>query len=136
WEGRGSGGGLSDDVVDIEVEAVEAAAQTGKLVPALAAGDGVDANDDAFAKSFPYVALPNVGAVNKGGGTGGSAQSSAAGPAQPGSTAPAERSIDAQQTAVSSGVTANTVITATIGAVAVALAAVLILGWLMRRRRP
>jgi len=30
----------------------------------------------------------------------------------------------------------NTVITATLGAVAVALAALLITGWLMRRRRP
>jgi uncharacterized protein (TIGR03382 family) len=30
----------------------------------------------------------------------------------------------------------NTVITATLGAVAVALASLLIVGWLMRRRRP
>jgi hypothetical protein len=30
----------------------------------------------------------------------------------------------------------NTVVTATLGAVAVALAALLIVGWLMRRRRP
>jgi len=57
---------LTDDVVDIELQAVEGAAQSGKLVPALAAGDGVDQNDLAFETSFPYVALPHGGSVNQG----------------------------------------------------------------------
>ncbi|MEV8099868.1 DUF4331 domain-containing protein [Kitasatospora sp. NPDC085879] len=56
---------LTDDVVDIELLALEGAAQTGKIVPALAAGDGVNANDHAFGKTFPYVALPNTAAVNQ-----------------------------------------------------------------------
>jgi len=124
-------------VVDIELQALEGAAQTGKLVGALAAGDGVNANDHPFGTSFPYVALPNVGAVNKGGGTGGNvAQSSAIVPAQPGSTPPAEQSVNAAPAAHSSRDTGNMVITATLGAVAFALAALLITEWLMRRRRP
>ncbi len=44
---------------------VEGAAQTGKLVDALAAGDKVDRNDNAFGATFPYVALPNGIAVNQ-----------------------------------------------------------------------
>nr|WP_229928106.1 DUF4331 domain-containing protein [Kitasatospora indigofera] len=56
---------LADDVVDIELQALEGAAQTGTIVPALAAGDGVNANDHAFGKTFPYVALPNTAAVNQ-----------------------------------------------------------------------
>ncbi len=135
-QGFPNGRRLTDDVVDIELQALEGAAQTGKLVAALAAGDGVNANDSAFGRSFPYVALPNVGAVNKGGGTGSNTQSTAIVRTQPGSTPPAEQSVSAEQTAYSSRDTAYTVITATVGAVAVALAAVLIVGWLMRRRRP
>ena len=68
-QGFPNGRRLTDDVVDIALQAVEGAAQTGKLVDALAAGDKVDANDNAFGGPFPYVALPNVGAVNGGGGT-------------------------------------------------------------------
>ena len=34
------------------------------IVPALAAGDGVNTNDHAFGTTFPYVALPNTAAVN------------------------------------------------------------------------
>ncbi|MDQ6740977.1 MAG: DUF4331 domain-containing protein, partial [Actinomycetota bacterium] len=56
---------LTDDVVDIELQALEGAAQTGKLVPALAAGDGVNTNDHPFGQAFPYVALPNTAAVNQ-----------------------------------------------------------------------
>jgi len=55
---------LTDDVVDIALQAVEGAAQSGTLVQALAAGDGVDANDVTFGSSFPYVALPHSTAVN------------------------------------------------------------------------
>jgi hypothetical protein len=69
-QGYPNGRRLTDDVVDISIQAVEGAAQTGKLVDALAAGDAVDANDNAFTDAFPYVALPNAVAVNTvGGGT-------------------------------------------------------------------
>jgi hypothetical protein len=57
-QGFPNGRRLTDDVIDIEVQAVAGAAQAGKLVDALAAGDGVDANDAAFLDRFPYVALP------------------------------------------------------------------------------
>ncbi len=60
---------LTDDVVDIELQALEGAAQSGKLVDALAAGDGVNTNDVAFGASFPYVALPNTAAVNQAAGS-------------------------------------------------------------------
>jgi hypothetical protein len=63
-QGFPNGRRLSDDAVDIAIQAVEGAAQTGKLVDALAAGDKVDSNDNAFGDVFPYVALPNQGAVN------------------------------------------------------------------------
>lgn len=46
-------------MVDIAVQAMVGAAQTGKLVDALANGDKVDANDVSFAGNFPYVALPS-----------------------------------------------------------------------------
>ncbi|MFF3398770.1 DUF4331 domain-containing protein [Streptomyces sp. NPDC002659] len=51
---------LADDVIDISLQAVEGAAQTGVLVPALADGDKVDTNDNGFGASFPYVPLPNT----------------------------------------------------------------------------
>src|SRR5262249_18842363 len=63
-QGFPNGRRLADDVVDIELQALEGAAQTGKLVDALAKGDGVDANDHPFGKTFPYVALPNTKSVN------------------------------------------------------------------------
>jgi hypothetical protein len=70
---------LTDDVVDIALQAVEGAAQSGNLVQALAAGDGVDSNDVAFGRSFPYVALPHGTAVNQGGTPrGGSGQANVA----------------------------------------------------------
>ncbi|MBT2487191.1 DUF4331 domain-containing protein [Streptomyces sp. ISL-96] len=56
---------LNDDVVDIELQALEGAAQTGKIVPALAAGDRVDAPYRQPGDTFPYVALPNTAAVNQ-----------------------------------------------------------------------
>jgi uncharacterized protein DUF4331 len=67
-QGFPNGRRLTDDVVDIEVQALEGAAQTGKLVDALAAGDRVDANDQQFGGRFPYVALPNGVGVNTVGG--------------------------------------------------------------------
>jgi len=65
-QGFPNGRRLTDDVVDIGIQALEGAAQTGKLVEALAAGDGVDVNDKEFSDTFPYVALPNEGSVNIG----------------------------------------------------------------------
>jgi hypothetical protein len=66
-QGFPNGRRLSDDVVDIELQALVGAAQTGKLVDALATGDRVDANDQRFGDRFPYVALPNGVAVNTAG---------------------------------------------------------------------
>jgi hypothetical protein len=59
---------LTDDVVDIELQALEGAVRTGKIVPALAKGDGVNVNDVGFGDTFPYVALPHSGsgAASKG----------------------------------------------------------------------
>ena len=65
FAGFPNGRRLTDDVIDIAVQAVEGAA-TGGIVAALAKGDNVDRNDRAFGASFPYVALPNVASVNRG----------------------------------------------------------------------
>jgi hypothetical protein len=56
---------LTDDVVDIELQALEGAVRTGKIVEALKAGDGVNENDVAFGDTFPYVALPHSGSAVK-----------------------------------------------------------------------
>ena len=72
-QGYPNGRRLGDDVVDISLQAVAGAARTGQLVDALATGDKVDVNDQAFGNTFPYVALPNgvgVNTLNKGNGTG------------------------------------------------------------------
>ncbi|SER59321.1 protein of unknown function [Lentzea xinjiangensis] len=67
-QGFPNGRRLTDDVVDIGIQAFEGAAATGKLVEALAAGDKVDANDQPFEANFPYLALPRNGtAVNASG---------------------------------------------------------------------
>jgi len=60
---------LTDDVVDIELQALEGAVKTGKIVEALAAGDGVNANDVAFGDTFPYLALPHSGSSTQARGT-------------------------------------------------------------------
>ncbi|WP_219418801.1 DUF4331 domain-containing protein [Pseudonocardia nigra] len=62
-QGFPNGRRLVDDIVDIEIQAVEGAAVDG-IVEALAAGDAVDANDKEFGDTFPYVALPNNKSVN------------------------------------------------------------------------
>ncbi|MEU4690966.1 DUF4331 domain-containing protein [Actinoplanes sp. NPDC023714] len=77
-QGFPNGRRLTDDVVDIELQALEGAAQTGKLVDALAAGDRVDVNDRKFGTAFPYLALPNQDPVNTRGSSGGPAPSAAA----------------------------------------------------------
>lgn len=50
---------LADDVVDIELQALEGAVRTGVLNPLLT--DAVDQNDVGFRRHFPYVALPHSG---------------------------------------------------------------------------
>jgi hypothetical protein len=64
-QGFPNGRRLNDDVVDIELQALEGAAQTGKIVPALAAGDAVNTPYRQPGTTFPYVALPNTAAVNQ-----------------------------------------------------------------------
>jgi hypothetical protein len=54
---------LSDDVVDISLQAVAGAALSGKLVPGLT--DKVDKNDKPILQSFPYIPLPSNVAVNQ-----------------------------------------------------------------------
>jgi hypothetical protein len=81
---------LTDDVVDIEIQTLEGAIQPDgsiALVPELATGDGVNANDVAFEDSFPYVALPNPGSNTGPGGLGGPAQGNGGGPAPSGGVA-------------------------------------------------
>ena len=139
-QGFPNGRRLTDDVVDIELQALEGAAQTGKLVDALATGDKVNANDDAFGSTFPYLALPNVGAVNKGGGTGAApTAANAIGPAAAKQAAPAEKSPSAPPAAVTRRASTSNVATTVGGAVGGAGAAALVLlggAWLIRRRRP
>ena len=65
FQGFPNGRRLTDDVIDIAVQAVEGASING-IVAALAKGDLVDRNDRNFSATFPYVALPNVAAVNGG----------------------------------------------------------------------
>jgi hypothetical protein len=132
-QGFPNGRRLTDDAVDIALQAVEGAAQTGKLVDALAAGDKVDANDNRFGGSFPYVALPNVGAVNKGGGTGAGAT---AGGSQGESPQPDPSLTPA---GFAGRDTSDTVATlaAWVGSVVAAMVGTLFLVvWLRRRRRP
>ncbi|MFI5845292.1 DUF4331 domain-containing protein [Catenuloplanes sp. NPDC051500] len=64
-QGFPNGRRLTDDVLDISLQALAGAAQTGKLVDALGTGDRVDANDQGFSGTFPYVALPNTATVSK-----------------------------------------------------------------------
>jgi hypothetical protein len=127
-QGFPNGRRLTDDVVDIAVQAVEGAAQTGKLVDALAAGDKVDANDNAFGGSFPYLALPNTESVNKGGGTGGGA---AGNPAASASAAAAQP--DTTPSAFESG-TGMTAVAVSASAIAAGLGVLLFVGWWRRRR--
>ena len=65
-QGFPNGRRLTDDVVDIEIQAVEGAAQSGQLVSGLLTIDSVDRNDRAFGATFPYLALPHVDSVNDG----------------------------------------------------------------------
>ena len=69
-QGFPNGRRLTDDVVDIEIQALEGAVQndgSAKIVAALAAGDGVNANPKGFSDHFPYVGLPYNQSVNTAG---------------------------------------------------------------------
>ena len=91
-QGFPNGRRLADDAIDISIQAVEGAAQDGKLVEALAAGDAVDANDVGFENEFPYLALPNTNSVNTSGAgdKGGAGAGAAAGDDSQGSSTDSE----------------------------------------------
>jgi hypothetical protein len=130
-QGFPNGRRLADDAVDIAVQAVEGTAQTGQLVDALAAGDKVDSNDNAFGDVFPYVALPNQGAVNGGGGTDpGTAGADRGATAATGESAPSLAPASAE---ASGGMEGSTVIVVAVAGAGV-LVAVLATWWLRRRR--
>jgi Domain of unknown function (DUF4331) len=130
-QGFPNGRRLADDAVDIALQAVEGAAQTGKLVDALAAGDKVDANDNEFSGTFPYVALPNVGAVNKGGGTGGQAGAAKGSDGHPNPSEAANPNPSKSAYATNTGLTAVAIGSS---AVALALGVLLFAGWWRKRR--
>ena len=77
--GYPNGRRLNDDVVDIEVQALEGAG-VGQAVIALAGGDGVNVPANPIAASFPYVALPNTASVNEGAALGGAQASGSQSP--------------------------------------------------------
>ncbi|GID31954.1 DUF4331 domain-containing protein [Paractinoplanes brasiliensis] len=137
-QGFPNGRRLTDDAVDIAVQAVEGAAQTGKLVDALAAGDKVDSNDNAFGTTFPYVALPNQGAVNAGRDTGAVAAPKSTGPADSGAVdsgaGGSEAAPDLDPASNSSMLTNGSAVIFAVGGVG-ALLVMLTAWWLMKRRR-
>jgi len=75
---------LIDDVVDIEIQALEGAVRDMKIVEALATGDGVNENDEQFGSTFPYLALPHSGSSTQARGS--SAGADAAGAPSSGGT--------------------------------------------------
>lgn len=69
-QGFPNGRRLTDDVVDIEVQALEGSFAKGLppvIVAPLAAGDGVNTNPKGFLPAFPYVNLPYDSSVNRAG---------------------------------------------------------------------
>ncbi len=64
FQGFPNGRRLGDDVIDIALQVMEGATP-GHLIPALAAGDGVNGPDKPFGATFPYLALPYAKAVNQ-----------------------------------------------------------------------
>jgi hypothetical protein len=56
---------LADDVIDVTLRAAEGALLPNPHPAVAGLGDAVDANDHAFRTAFPYVALPNMVAVNQ-----------------------------------------------------------------------
>jgi hypothetical protein len=128
-QGFPNGRRLTDDVVDIAVQAVEGAAQTGKLVDALATGDKVDANDNAFSGEFPYLALPNTASVNQ--GKAGAAPATGTG-ASPSAAADSPKTTPS---AFESGM-GMTAVTLGTSALAAGLGTALFVGWWRRRQSP
>ena len=118
---------LTDDVVDIELQALEGAVRTGKLVLALAAGDGVNTNDVAFGDTFPYVAMPHSGSGTTARGTSINSQSAGSGSASTTGSAPS-----GGVSAGGGGTASSTpVLPVTLGLVALALTGA---GLVLRRR--
>jgi MYXO-CTERM domain-containing protein len=136
-QGFPNGRRLTDDVVDIELQALVGAAQTGKLVDALAAGDKVDANDQAFGAAFPYVALPNGVGVNTA-GSGSAAGSAPSTSEKPSAEAPAPSLTPAGYAGnADSGQVPMAVAVSAVGTAGVlALALLFLIGWWRRRSRP
>ena len=132
-QGFPNGRRLTDDVIDISVQAVAGAAQSGELVEALATGDRVDANDVAFEQSFPYVALPGNGStpdVSSDGSTG--ATAAVAPPAAPPADNTGAQSPPVVPTAAESSDMMPVVIGGAIGAALLLGAGI---GLVVRRRR-
>ncbi|GIF72156.1 DUF4331 domain-containing protein [Asanoa siamensis] len=125
-QGFPNGRRLGDDAVDISIQAVEGAAQTGQLVDALAAGDKVDANDNQFGDQFPYVALPNVGAVN-----GGKAAADPGAAVRPDSPAP-----ELSPASAAAGDDMGTGAVLTVAVIGTLLLTLVLVTWWYRRRRP
>jgi uncharacterized protein (TIGR03382 family) len=125
-QGFPNGRRLTDDVLDIEIQALEGAAQTGKIVDALAAGDKVDANDQQFSGTFPYVALPNGVGVNTGG--------DGVKPAANGSSSDGPALTPAGFAGKSDGDMPAAIAAAAVGVAASAGLGLLLLAWLWRRR--
>ncbi|MBB5869597.1 hypothetical protein F4553_002976 [Allocatelliglobosispora scoriae] len=121
-QGFPNGRRLTDDVVDIGLQALMGAAQTGKIVDAIATGDKVDANDTAFGETFPFVALPHL---TRGGG------------AVPGAAAPSPSTAAATPSLAAAGATGAGDDTLAIVAVGGGLALLLLFvaGWWWRMRR-
>jgi hypothetical protein len=128
FQGFPNGRRLTDDVVDIELQAVEGAAQSGKLVDALAKGDGVDSDDAQVSNDFPYVALPSNTAVNGGTAAAPAANAPTDAPGADPSTTPAAFSTGQQMIGTS------TAVAIAASAVSVALAVLLLIGWRQRRK--
>ena len=129
---------LIDDVVDIELQALAGAIRTKELVPALAAGDGVDSNDLAFEEVFPYVALPHSGSGPASAGFE-SGSDSAAGPnapsASPSASAGAEDSGTDVDSSPTSGESDGVSTGLLVGGVVLALLIGLGVGTALARRR-
>jgi len=56
---------LADDVIDVTLQAAEGVLLPGHPAAVDGLGDGVNANDNPFRTTFPYLALPNNQAVNQ-----------------------------------------------------------------------
>jgi uncharacterized protein DUF4331 len=62
-QGWPNGRRLSDDIIDVALQAVEGCLLNQNTPTSCALGDGVNANDVPFRSTFPYVALPHAGSI-------------------------------------------------------------------------